>query len=55
MTVSISVLLGLPPTPPPSEPPPVPLCSCGVWMYAPDSQEAGACIVCRKRTAEAAS
>jgi hypothetical protein len=53
MTVSISVLLGLPPTPPPSEPPPVPLCSCGVWMYAPDSQEAGACYLCRKRTAEA--
>jgi hypothetical protein len=32
--------------------PDVPLCACGVWMYAPDSQAAGACFLCRKRTTE---
>jgi hypothetical protein len=48
MTISISTLLGLPPLPP-SPPPLVPVCGCGVHMYAPDSQAAGACFLCRKK------
>jgi hypothetical protein len=32
--------------------PDVPLCGCGVWMYAPDSQAAGMCFLCRKRTGQ---
>jgi hypothetical protein len=38
---------------PPSEPPPIPVCACGVHMYAPDSQAAGLCFLCRKRTTNA--
>jgi hypothetical protein len=32
----------------PSSLPSVPLCPCGVVMYAPDSQAAGMCIMCRR-------
>jgi len=52
MTVSLSTLLALPPLLP-SPPPPVPACGCGVHIYAPDSQEAGACFLCRKQATEA--
>jgi hypothetical protein len=33
--------------------PDVPLCACGVALYAPDSQQAGRCFLCRKHAAEA--
>jgi hypothetical protein len=30
-----------------------PVCACGVHMYAPDSQKAGMCFLCRKQAGEA--
>ncbi len=39
----------------PSYPPSVPVCACGVHMYALDSQDASMCIVCRNRDAKAIS
>jgi hypothetical protein len=38
---------------PPPPPPHIPVCACGVAMYAPDSQALGVCFVCRKRATEA--
>lgn len=32
--------------------PDVPICRCGVAMYAPDSQQAGACYLCRRGRGE---
>jgi hypothetical protein len=43
-------LLSRPPLP--DWEPDVPLCACGCLLYAPDSQAAGACFLCRKQTTE---